>query len=97
MGIAKITHSTFRYIAGYLPPKIMQAGEFWTSGTDKNSSDRFRWCSSGAMVLNDVVRWKSGHPTTGCVYLDNSLKVDNATVLGTAACTQEKFFICEAR
>jgi Lectin C-type domain len=74
----------------------MHAGEFWTSATDKNSTGRFRWCSSGAMVIKDVVRWKPAHPTTGCVYLDNTVKMDNVTVLATADCTQEKYFICEA-
>jgi len=74
--------------------------EFWTTGTSKGCAGRFEWCSKSEILNMREARWKIGHPKAeeSCVFISLfEKKTGENSSLATAACTEKKQFICEAR
>ncbi|CAB3387046.1 Hypothetical predicted protein [Cloeon dipterum] len=69
-------------------------GDFWLSGTDLGCPSDFWWCSLNRGFDNSELKWKAGHPKSGCVYLESR---NGSVLLATADCTEKKKYLCEAR
>jgi hypothetical protein len=54
------------------------------------------WCSSNKVVDPNANIWKIGHPNeNACVQMRLSEKSANDTIIASAACSEEKLFVCE--
>jgi hypothetical protein len=79
--------------SGY--PKAFDV-DYWTSSTTQDCKAKPVWCSSNKVVDPNEIIWKSGHPIeNACVHLRLSEKHANNTIFASAACTEEKLFVCE--
>jgi hypothetical protein len=79
--------------SGY--PKAFDV-DYWTSGTTQDCKEKPIWCSSNKVVDPKGIIWKSGHPIeNGCVHVRLSEKSANDTIIASAACSEEKLFVCE--
>jgi hypothetical protein len=74
--------------------KGLKGQTFWTSGTDKDCSGKYRWCSMDKDLIPAEINWKKGHPKGGCTSIEMQYTT-NATVMATADCSEEKQFLCE--
>lgn len=70
--------------------------DYWTSGTTQDCKETPVWCSSGKVVDPIENNWKSGHPIeNSCVHLRISENSANDTIIASAACSEQKIFVCE--
>ncbi|XP_059486554.1 mucin-5AC-like isoform X2 [Neocloeon triangulifer] len=72
--------------------------DFWTSGTDKECDDWYRWCSIERDFLSRNVNWKSGEPNSNngdCVSINFSNATANQSTFSVTNCSKELQFICE--
>jgi len=75
-------------------------GEYWTSGTDANCSNKFYWCSKDAEFAGTQITWQAGHPDEAagdCVHIQTITGTVDASPFGTSNCSQKKEYFCEVR
>jgi hypothetical protein len=86
--------STLANLASKYPNFV---GDMWTSGTDKNCVGAFRWCSVDKAFIKKEVQWGKKEPNLkrgNCVMTKLHVN-ESQNTLYTAACTDEKHFVCE--
>jgi hypothetical protein len=73
--------------------------DHWTSGTDFECQDNYRWCSINESFNHKEINWKSDM-TIGadgdCVFVRYSNGSLSESTFSVANCSAEKSFICEA-
>jgi hypothetical protein len=73
--------------------------EYWVSGTDKNSTGKFQWCSANKLFNPSELFWAPGEPSGAgeCVFIKKTNSSLKENTLSTANCSEEKSFLCEVR